>query len=852
MSAEANRTEASPRSAHAAATTSVDARTLATPPADSSAKSRNVRLAETSRKASAVRANYYDKSWGLVIGINDYQEEHPTLANARNDAAAFANLLRTSYEFDQVITLFDEEATCDTLMAWLRDQLPERVGKEDRLVIFFAGHGTTRESGQGEKRGYLIPHDAKAGKYAEYVDMSELRDACGWITAKHILLILDCCFSGVAAITSRSVPTTAQQTINDAYLREITQRGAWQVLTAGASDELAADSGARPGHSAFTSALLAGLEGQADQNSDGIITASELAGFVKPEVSRHSASGHARGQTPFFNYLSGSEQGDFVFLRHDTEIHIAPGPSQAPAFKQLAEKIPTTSPLLLGLLGLLGLLLIAVFFLGVSWWRIQDQLDKIPTSATATAAHIATVDRAILAAATSQPAAQRTALAASQTEEAATRAANVAVTEEAVRAGGAFANPPTATATVTVTPTPTATATRRPSTPTPTARPPVYDQRQPSVAFQHTARAGESWATVASTYGMTVDELKSYNRALLECTQYNTMCRGEPEAGDDLLIPALDGTTLIPRGTTYVVKRDDRAYRIAIRAGLSVADLQTANPEALRDPNMLITGTRLTIPSAPAGSSINNPAATQNDCKGLSNPPIQLDDRAEICLANGGTLGIRTSPAGDRLNQRLQDGTAFAVINGPICAYYTHGRATYPWWEIETDDGIRGWLVDGGDEEDPIYLCRLSASPAQMDAMESASLLSISDEAIGTVQRYWSLWGERGSCHDAWSMLSTRFKSVSDSAATLASFLPNCQDNIVRVTHVYDLDAADAASEIEVRGACALVRVDLDYSGYEDEITFGLIKDETSSQWLIHLVVAEHAEAIERANEVCY
>ncbi len=332
------------------------------------ATKRHIRLSTTSKTAEQLRTDYYDKSWALVIGINDYQGEHPMLANARNDAVAFANILRTGYQFEQVFTLYDAEATCDTLMEWLRDRLPSQIGKNDRLIIFFAGHGTTRESGLGEKRGYLIPHDAKAGKYADYIDMSELRDACGWIKAKHILLILDCCFSGVAAITSRAAPTMDQRVITDRYLQEITRRSAWQVLTAGASDELAADSGNRPGHSAFTSALLAGLEGQADQNSDGIITASELAGFVKPEVSRQGMGARAGQQTPFFNYLSGSEQGDFVFLRHDTEIKIAPSGNTA---ERLVEATKS-SPLLMALM---TILFVAVGLLGWFVWNLQLGTD---------------------------------------------------------------------------------------------------------------------------------------------------------------------------------------------------------------------------------------------------------------------------------------------------------------------------------------------------------------------------------------------------------------------------------------------------------------------------------------------
>ena len=129
-----------------------------------------------------------------------------------------------------------------------------------------------------------------------------------------MLFILDCCFSGVAATTARATPAwLASESIGDSYLRRITGKKAWQVLTAGDSDDLAADSGFRPGHSAFTGVLLEGLGGNADLNKDGLITAGELAAYIKPLVTRETSLHGGKGQTPFFNYLVGSDQGDFVF-----------------------------------------------------------------------------------------------------------------------------------------------------------------------------------------------------------------------------------------------------------------------------------------------------------------------------------------------------------------------------------------------------------------------------------------------------------------------------------------------------------------------------------------------------------
>ncbi len=280
----------------------------------------------------------YEQSWALIIGIDDYGGQFTRLRNAENDARGVATLLKSVYGFaeDHVCLLLGGQATRDAIMEWLRDRLPERAGPNDRVVIFFAGHGITRESGQGLQRGYLIPYGARRGRYADYVDMVELQDACGWIRAKHILIILDCCFSGIAAVASRAEPAAPPRDISEYYLRRITARPAWQVLTAGDTDDLAADSGFMPGHSAFTSALIVGLNGAADQNDDGIITASELAGYVRPEVT---AATQGR-QSPFFNYLRGSGQGDFVFVRPDQPLRLARDGALAAGVRPLFEQAP--------------------------------------------------------------------------------------------------------------------------------------------------------------------------------------------------------------------------------------------------------------------------------------------------------------------------------------------------------------------------------------------------------------------------------------------------------------------------------------------------------------------------------
>src|SRR5215217_1558625 len=263
-------------------------------------------------------ASFYEKSWALVVGISDYGSQQRLLPNAQNDAEAVGRVLKEVHSFTNITELYNDEATAEAILARLRRHLPEKTGPHDRLILFFSGHGGNQESVSGYKRGYLVPYDAPTGEFEKYIDMKEIQSACSFIPAKHIFIILDCCFSGIAALTVRTgiEPTKFAEV---SYFRRYVERPAWQILTAGAADEPVADSGLRPGHSAFTSALIDGLSGEADQDRDGIFTAMDLAGYVSQHVSKET-----QGQTPFFSHLAGSGQGNVVFKVSAESIEVQP------------------------------------------------------------------------------------------------------------------------------------------------------------------------------------------------------------------------------------------------------------------------------------------------------------------------------------------------------------------------------------------------------------------------------------------------------------------------------------------------------------------------------------------------
>jgi peptidoglycan/xylan/chitin deacetylase (PgdA/CDA1 family)/uncharacterized caspase-like protein len=242
----------------------------------------------------------YGNSWAVVIGIDDYAK-WPKLQYAVRDAQGVRETLVEKFGFapERVFTLKNGEATRTGILAAFHDKLTGGgIQKNDRIFVFFAGHGATRKLSSGRDLGYIVPVDSDPNQVAtDAIPMTEIQNIAESLTAKHVLFVMDACYSGLGLTRGAG---------SNAFLRDNAKRIGRQMLTAGGTDQLVADGGPN-GHSVFTWTLLQALAGKGDLNGDSLITATELAAYVAPAVAGVS------NQTPAFGSLPGSEGGDFVF-----------------------------------------------------------------------------------------------------------------------------------------------------------------------------------------------------------------------------------------------------------------------------------------------------------------------------------------------------------------------------------------------------------------------------------------------------------------------------------------------------------------------------------------------------------
>jgi hypothetical protein len=232
--------------------------------------------------------------WAVVVGVGEYDSRAiPRLRFAARDAEAMHTYLTThgGYPKENVVLLTDSTAQKPTLLNIKRalgDFLARRAGRDDMVLIYFAGHGAPEVDAAGAEGDglskYLIPRDADPDSlYTTALPMDEIQRIFARVQAERIVMLLDTCYSGTAGGRTFARASTRATGINDQFLERLTRSRGRVIITASGPNEVALEL-AELGHGVFTHFVLEGLRGKADRNRDGIVTVSELYEYVEDQV----------------------------------------------------------------------------------------------------------------------------------------------------------------------------------------------------------------------------------------------------------------------------------------------------------------------------------------------------------------------------------------------------------------------------------------------------------------------------------------------------------------------------------------------------------------------------------------
>jgi len=219
--------------------------------------------------------------WLLSIGVSRYRQADFNLQFAADDARAIATSLQLQgdgplYRQAKTLVLTDEEVTRESILGSL-DRFLGQAGPDDVVAIFVAGHGV---QDQATGSYYFLPYAATAQNLVSAgLRMSDFDEMVRVVrhNVRAVVVMLDTCHAGALRVTSSGLvaaddPTARLSAGEGFFLLAATKPG---------EDSIEEPSLA---HGAFTYALLEGLQGGADANSDGLITVPDLFGYVARRV----------------------------------------------------------------------------------------------------------------------------------------------------------------------------------------------------------------------------------------------------------------------------------------------------------------------------------------------------------------------------------------------------------------------------------------------------------------------------------------------------------------------------------------------------------------------------------------
>ncbi|MBS1826962.1 MAG: tetratricopeptide repeat protein [Acidobacteria bacterium] len=230
------------------------------------------------------------RSYAVVIGVQNYPklDAKLQLKYTERDAESVYSILISreggNFRAENVHKLTGAKATLANIRNEIENWLPSVAKDDDRVLIYFAGHGFVYNG-----KVFLAPTDFdKANPTGTGYSVEALGAAFGSkIKGKWKVLLTDACHSG--AVTSE----TDVRTINS---RLLDLNRSLFSLTASRDREQSFESPEwGGGHGIFTYYVVKGMEGEADESHDGIVTADELSNYVQRNV--REASGGRQNPT---------------------------------------------------------------------------------------------------------------------------------------------------------------------------------------------------------------------------------------------------------------------------------------------------------------------------------------------------------------------------------------------------------------------------------------------------------------------------------------------------------------------------------------------------------------------------
>ncbi|WP_421731529.1 caspase family protein [Brevundimonas sp.] len=241
--------------------------------------------------------------FAIMVGVSDYGDDQANLPYTDEDAQKLAETLRREGVLNPAsVTLTNAQATVAGVRQAFQ-RVAQQAGPDDMFLFFFSGHGDQTDGAVSatEPDGKTESIVLRDGEISD----DEMADLFGTLRTRLSLLVLDSCYSG-------------------GFARNVVDRPGVMGLFSSEEDLTSAVADKFEAGGYLAHFLRAGLSGSADTDGDRIVTAGELATYLRRQFRDEVESVEAEtseGQRNYQNLVidRGGVQIDDVIVRLSAE-----------------------------------------------------------------------------------------------------------------------------------------------------------------------------------------------------------------------------------------------------------------------------------------------------------------------------------------------------------------------------------------------------------------------------------------------------------------------------------------------------------------------------------------------------
>jgi uncharacterized caspase-like protein len=222
-----------------------------------------------------------DHAYAVIFGVEHYRDL-PQVDYATRDAEMVKKYLVKSlgYREQNIVMLLNDYVTRSQIEARLEKWLPKQINNNpnSEVFVYYGGHGAPDPE---TNQSFLVPYDGDPSflETTAY-GLKRLYQVLKELPAKQVTVVLDSCFSGTGG---RSVIAKGARPMLMTVDSPVVSSENLTVFTAAAGNQISSAYQEKR-HGLFTYFFLKGLQGEADLNTDGVISLRELDGYVRNQV----------------------------------------------------------------------------------------------------------------------------------------------------------------------------------------------------------------------------------------------------------------------------------------------------------------------------------------------------------------------------------------------------------------------------------------------------------------------------------------------------------------------------------------------------------------------------------------